>query len=132
MDADERDYLMTLDKEELVDQINELLQEQQAAIRLPPELSEYNQYSRTEIAHRLSICERVRRHWRLLALGACLGKYTLDDITSTCFRESLGIVPKMAHLEEELSKMVEEAEQRMEQQFGPRELRSIVLRSDES
>lgn len=88
-------------------------------------------YSQRELARRLVICERVRKHWRVLAAQAALGQIKFDRLLGVCFQELIGNVPTDEMLNQQLAQVVRDAEERdeelesLERMFGP--LRSIDL-----
>jgi hypothetical protein len=63
-----------------------------------------------ELARRFLINERVRKHWRIIAVKAAAGKVDIEYIKGVCFRELLGAVPEEAELDAELSQLVNEVE----------------------
>lgn len=78
-------------------------------------MSEYT-YSRLirlgsgELANRLLTVERVRKHWRILAIRAALGLIDVDVLKGVCFKELLGVVPEEADLDAALEKLTDELE----------------------
>lgn len=129
MDQDEIQYLLTLDTPELVDMIADLTDEahHHTVIADPALRSAYGHFSPAELARRLAICERVRLHWRILAVGAALGFYNVESLKMACFRELLGAVPSEADLRPQMNALVEKMEERdnLEEDLGP--LRAILL-----
>jgi len=131
MDSEERELLLDMEKEELVEMIADLTDDMHHRTFIPnSQLRElYGTYSPVELARRLEICERVRKRWRIIAIGAALGRYNIDRIKAVCFQEMVGCVPSDAELDpllEELTNEVERLESQ-EQDMGP--LRSILLDS---
>lgn len=63
-----------------------------------------------ELARRLLIAERIRKHWRILAIRATLGLVDAEVLKGICFKELLGIVPKEADLNAALEELTDELE----------------------
>ena len=59
-----------------------------------------------EVARRLMICERVRKHWRILAIQAALGGIDIDGLQRVCFQEQLGHAPSTESLDKAMSEML--------------------------
>lgn len=129
MDAEERELLLAMEPEELVEMIADLNDDIHYRTFIPnPKLRKlYGNYSPAELARRLEICERVRKHWRCIAIGAALGRYNIDRIKAVCFHETIGRVPSDGELDELLEELTAEVErlEGLEQDMGP--LRSILL-----
>jgi hypothetical protein len=129
VDLEEKEYLLTLSVPELVEMISDLNDDIHFRTFIPnPKLRElYGTYSPAELARRLEICERVRKHWRILAIGAALGVYGVEALKAVCFHEIVGVVPDDAELDPQLAALTAKLEEleNLEQDVGP--LRSILL-----
>lgn len=128
MTDEEREELRELSRAELIEMI-EALRDEIDSRRVTNDLlgPEYRGMSANELARRLAICERVRKHWRILAVGVALGRYNLDKLAHVCAMECMGDVPTNADMDPLLESFITEIERRasVEQQLGP--LRSILL-----
>jgi hypothetical protein len=129
MDLEEKQFLRTLSKRELIEMISDLNDDIHFRTFIPdPKLrAEYGTLSPAEPARRLEICARVRKHWRVLALGVALGKWNVDRIKFVCMQEVMGVVPSDADMDPMLKELTAELEARekLEEDLGP--LRSILL-----
>jgi len=65
-----------------------------------------------ELARMVLIAERVRKHWRIIAIKAVHNLVNEEYLKGVCFREMLGIVPEEEELDAELTRLVQEIEQR--------------------
>ena len=63
-----------------------------------------------ELARRYLINERIRKHWRILAMKATLGLVDTQGLLSVCFHEILGDVPEDADLDRTLEELVTKLE----------------------
>lgn len=57
------------------------------------DLQRLQQLGAAELARRLLICERGRKHWRILAVQGVLGHVNIAKLKHVCFKELLGISP---------------------------------------
>ena len=63
-----------------------------------------------ELARRFLIAERVRKHWRILAIQAALGLVDVETLKAVCFKEILGVAPEEADLDAAMEKLVDKME----------------------
>jgi hypothetical protein len=83
-----------------------------------------------ELARRFLIQERVRKHWRLIAIRISLGDWNIDAVKNAAFKEVLGIVPEDAWLDQELHAAVDALEAREGAPGFDKPLRKIILSND--
>lgn len=121
-----RAELLDMDPEELVELL-EVAEEELAHDRqpLPPELEEFDSLSRREMARRLHIDQRVRQHWRMLAVAAAMQEIGLEQLLAAAYQELIGQLPD----ERQVQARLEELVQRLEDANDPRvqHLRPILL-----
>jgi len=80
-----------------------------------------------ELVRRFLILQRVRKHWRILAIQAAIGQATMPGLLNVCMKELMGIVPDDEYMDAKLQELVEYLEEKENdvEEFG--ELRSIII-----
>jgi len=80
-----------------------------------------------ELIRRFLILQRVRKHWRILAIQAAVGQATVNGLKNVCFKEMMGFVPDDAYMDKKLKELVDYLEEKEKdvEEFGP--LRSILI-----